>query len=231
MNSSQADRPGSIAVNADNTRAIAGAVFWLILLAIWQPKVADAFLLLGPLVIVPLGLRRLMALSTQQRDCAIFHTGRILQFPAAIVFSAGWMVDSEMARKWCAIPWTIVTSLFAFSAVRIIARRRHMTVSEFIQCAAMLFIAVGGGWALFYRIEYRPFDFPIGIVKLTAIHFHYAGFALPVIAAEILDSEPVDLSLAIGLSITLGIPLVALGITYSPVIELIGAVVLALGCL
>lgn len=231
MNSSATKQTQAITVDADKTRAIAGAVFWLVLLAIVRPEVADAFLLLGPLVIVPLGLSRLKALSSQQSDCGIFYTGRVLQFPAAIVFGVGWMVESDVARSWCVIPWTVVTSLFAFSAVRIISRRRKMTVSEFLQCAALLFIAVGGGWALFYRIEYCAFDFPIGIVKLTAIHFHYAGFALPVIAAEVLNSESPDVSLPVGLSITLGIPLVALGITFSPVIELIGALVLALGCL
>lgn len=216
-------------MNADIVRSVAGAVLWGGVAT--QVDLADAFLILAPLVIVPLGLRLLCSATTQHSDCAIFHTARILQFPAAVLFAVGWLATSDVVQHWCAIPWMLATCLFAASAVRIICRRRQMSIADFTLCAAMMFIAVGGGWALFYRLQYQPFGFPLAIVKLTAIHLHYAGFALPIILAETTENERPDLALSIALCVTLGIPIVAIGITLSPVVELLGALILALGCL
>ena len=48
--------------------------------------------------------------------------------------------------------------------------------------AGLVYLAVGGVWTVIARAGLRPLGFPDLIVLLTAVHFHYAGFALPVLA-------------------------------------------------
>jgi hypothetical protein len=82
------------------------------------------------------------------------------------------------------------------------------------------------------RFGFRPLDFDPVIVLLTAIHFHYAGFALPLVtglAARRLDSGTARLAAA---GVIAGVPLVAIGITSTqlkagPLIESLAAWVLA----
>ena len=74
------------------------------------------------------------------------------------------------------------------------------------------------------------------IVLLTAIHFHYAGFALPLLAGEALRDRPSRLGTIGGCLILAGVPMVAIGITttqlgYPGWIESTSAMTLATGSL
>jgi hypothetical protein len=77
----------------------------------------------------------------------------------------------------------------------------------------------------------NPQDFSDAIVLLTAVHFHYAGFVLPISAGLVvrsLQERRIDqLMLA---AILLGVPLVGVGISFSPHVEVAAALLLALGC-
>ena len=79
----------------------------------------------------------------------------------------------------------------------------------------LVFLCVGGGWALLDRAGVRPLNFESVIVLLTAIHFHYAGFALPLLTGLAGRAHPGKLSLIAILGIIAGVPLVATGITTS----------------
>ncbi|HEX8921557.1 MAG TPA: YndJ family transporter, partial [Pyrinomonadaceae bacterium] len=73
------------------------------------------------------------------------------------------------------------------------------------------------------------------IVLLTAIHFHYAGFAAPIIVGmtgRMLVDEDVRARRLLWIScvaVITGTPLVAAGITFSPGLALVGACVIAVG--
>jgi YndJ-like protein len=96
----------------------------------------------------------------------------------------------------------------------------------------LIYLAIGGAWAVSDRLGFRPLDFDPVIVLLTAIHFHYAGFALPLVtglAARRLDGGTARLAAA---GVIAGVPLVAIGITSTqlkagPLIESLAAWVLA----
>jgi YndJ-like protein len=72
---------------------------------------------------------------------------------------------------------------------------------------------LGSGWALLDRLSLRPLDFEPAIVLLTAIHFHYAGFVLPLLTGILLQDEKGMLARVAGVGVLVGIPLVAIGIT------------------
>ncbi|MCI0359078.1 MAG: YndJ family protein, partial [Planctomycetaceae bacterium] len=115
--------------------------------------------------------------------------------------------------------------------------------------AAMLFLSVGGGWAVISRAGLRPKDFSDAIVLLTAVHFHYAGFVLPVVAglsasdmerrrAEQTPSPQPSpnrrgrlVDRVMLAAIIAGVPLVGVGISLSPDLEVAAAILLTLGCM
>jgi hypothetical protein len=74
------------------------------------------------------------------------------------------------------------------------------------------------------------------IVLLTAVHFHFAGFAAPVLAGlagrVLVRSPSISKAFAVAVVCILsGTPLVAAGITFSPRLALIGAIVISAGLL
>jgi uncharacterized protein (UPF0548 family) len=93
---------------------------------------------------------------------------------------------------------------------------------------------VGGAWTVASRWGLEPMGFREPIVLLTGVHFHYTGFALPILtglAAASLRRLPAPLAVA---GVVLGVPLVAAGITVGrsvPVVELSAAWFLAVTCL
>jgi hypothetical protein len=46
----------------------------------------------------------------------------------------------------------------------------------------MLYLPIGGAWLVASRLGIQPLGFGDTIVLLTAVHFHFAGFAAPVLA-------------------------------------------------
>ena len=56
--------------------------------------------------------------------------------------------------------------------------------------AATGFLFVGAAFALADRADLRPFDFSATIILLTAVHFHFAGFALVLAGALAWRARP-----------------------------------------
>ena len=77
--------------------------------------------------------------------------------------------------------------------------------------AAVAFLAVGATFATIDRLGARPFDFASEIILLTAVHFHFAGFVLPLAGALAYARRPGRwLEIALG-AVVVGIPITALG--------------------
>lgn len=163
---------------------------------------AEALLLMGPWLLVPLGLpesrrhrpARLLAAGTLTLALALPHG-----VPAAVL-SLPWLV------------WTLREAAYA------VAERPRGAVA-WCGASAWLFLGVGAAWALADRAGLRPLGFDPVIVRLTAIHFHHAGFTAPLIAAWVAagtaghGSGPAG-KIVCALMIA-GVPLTALGITAS----------------
>jgi hypothetical protein len=99
----------------------------------------------------------------------------------------------------------------------------------------MGFLAIGGGWLLVSRSGLHPGGFSPTIVELTAVHFHFAGFAATLMAAltvASLAARPLAQRIAVAGAylVVAGIPIVAAGITvaFQPA-ALVGAALLAGG--
>jgi hypothetical protein len=98
----------------------------------------------------------------------------------------------------------------------------------------MLYLPVGAAWLLASRLGIQPVGFGDTIVLLTAVHFHFAGFAAPLLAGMAGRALDQSGSLSRVFSLTViciigGTPLVAAGITFSPRLALIGAAIISAG--
>ena len=95
--------------------------------------------------------------------------------------------------------------------------------------AAVGFLAVGAVFAVTDRLGIQPFGFSAAIILLTAVHFHYAGFVLPLAGALAWTRRPTRwLELALG-AVVVGIPITALGFFGLPVANWMGAMLTAAG--
>jgi hypothetical protein len=196
-------------------------------------------LLLAVLVLVPLGLRLSDDPARGPRAQRLLKAAQWLQPAAAISLGASFALEQSWLAAWLALPWFAVTLLLAGVGVLDAYRRGWRLDGQAGFTAGLLFIPVGGSWAVISRAGLRPQDFSHAIVLLTAVHFHYAGFVLPIVAGLAASNQADNLPrLRVGLvcdrfmlaAIILGVPLVGVGISLSPHVEIAGAVLLAIGC-
>lgn len=193
---------------------------WLITLlsaSIWatwwwtcSPPLTTALLMAGPLLMVPLGLIADRGVHTPWRDGGFW-----LQLPAALLLLVSMSMPQGLSATLLALPWLLVTLfLGAHGLARLLPRHRH-TPAELCIDAAYVFIVVGGVWTVLDRLGARPLGYDPLIVQLTAIHFHFAGYILPLLAGLLGRSRAQGTPRIVAIGILGGIPLVAGGLVLS----------------
>ncbi|HEX8773918.1 MAG TPA: YndJ family protein [Pyrinomonadaceae bacterium] len=219
-----------------------GALLWLALLFTASPDPFDlhiikALLLLGVLVVVPLGLSLVATPDRYGRHSVFYRLALVAQPVGALTAVCSFFFRQGMIAALLASVWLIVTILIAlYGIVRFLPRGAARTEEVAID-AGLIYVAVGGGWFVLSRAGTQPLGFGDTIVLLTAIHFHYAGFAAPILVGMAGRALPDGakgarrLSGIICAAVILGTPLVALGITFSPAVALAGTCLIALGLL
>lgn len=146
------------------------------------------------------------------------------------------------------LAWVLSTLVAALWALARIFRRGLGPIEELAIDMGQLYLPVGALWLLAARGGYEPLGFREPVVTFTANHFHFAGFAAPVVAGLMgraigLRRHPDRPSeaiagarwrqlgkISIGVVIA-GIPLVAAGIQFSRALEAPAALLLGLGML
>lgn len=167
----------------------------------------------------------------------VFRKVHVLQFPAAGLLLASCVVPEGGAAALLVAPWiTLTTTLAGVGGYRLL-RRGFRPLGSLCQDAGLVFIAVGGAWTLADRLGLHPLGFSTDIVQLTAVHFHFAGLVLPIVAGLIVQEFPSSrIAATSGWGVLAGVPLVAVGITSSQLgqthaLEFFAALVLAGGAM
>ena len=154
-----------------------------------------------------------------------------LVLPAAALLIIAFRLQAGPMAALLTLPWVAVTGVTALIAGmrwmhdpdRLRPDLRHATD------AAVVFLAVGAIFALTDRLGIRPFGFSSAIILLTAVHFHFAGFVLPLAGALAWTRRPSRwLELALG-AVVFGIPITALGFLGLPLANWIGSMFTAAG--
>jgi hypothetical protein len=184
--------------------------------------------LLAPLVLVPLGYRLLEVAAPGSGPPVI--AVRLLPVGAGLLL-VSFLIPSGFFAAVLATPWLAITAWTALVAGARLARDpaplqpdvRHATD------ASVAFLAVGATFAVIDRLGVQPFGFSTAVTLLTAVHFHFAGFVLPLAGALAFARRPSRwLEVALGVVIV-GIPVTALGFLGLPLANWVGAVLTASG--
>jgi hypothetical protein len=224
------------------TSAAVGAVAWV---ALWfvglgstdETLLIERLFLLAPLVTVPLGLALSAAPDRRGRTGWAFRSAGVLQGPAAAALIVSFRLAAGARAELFAVPWALVTFLVALHGATRLLPRGTVALEETCIDAGLLYLPIGGVWLLYARLGAQPLGFGTTIVLLTAVHFHFAGFAAPIIAGvagRVVGHAPRGLRRAYQISawsVIAGPPLLAVGITVSPLMEIVTALVLAGGLL
>ena len=190
--------------------AVLGALLWGAWWWSTEPLLITALLMFGPLVAIPLGLFGDQGVRSSWRDAAA-----ALQLPAALALLVSVSQPAGWSATLLALPWLVITVLLtAHGLARLLPRDRHPPAELCID-AAYLFVLVGGVWAILDRMGAQPLGYTPLMVQLTAVHFHFAGFALPLLAGLLGRARPGGTPALVAAGVLAGIPLVAGGIVFS----------------
>jgi hypothetical protein len=227
---------GSLRIHtyAEGSAAV-GTVVWLVIVA---SRAADAhalgnvelFLALAFLVVVPLCLR---LLSTPRRDGthSFWYRAVVYAQPVTAASAVGALFVGSGPAAGPALLWFFFTVFVAVFGLWRLLPRGFRPAEELLLDAGALYLPVGGFWFLASRAGANPLGFGDIIVALTAVHFHYAGFVLPVLlglTGRVLvrrsKTSRAFAPAAYGVVFSPG--LIGLGIAFSPFLELVGVAVL-----
>lgn len=206
---------------------------------------ASGILLLGPLLVVPLGLRLLKQAEVISIETGYRSPAAMIWLIAVVSLACSFSQPAGPVAASLAAPWLIVTLLLALLGARHMLREVRDLDAQLALVAALMLLAVGGGWTLISRAGLRPANFSAEIVLLTGVHFHYAGFALPILTGWTVRqlqngtspsrfwSSSLGTMVRRGLiaSVVAGVPLVGMGITFSPLLEVLASGLLTLAAL
>ena len=230
---------------AISTRAVSGTTLvgtgvWCLSLGLSRTGLCpltmiEQLFLLAPLVVVPQGLALTGRLAFSDQPPWLFRAGRVLQPWAALLAVAAFYLPPGVAAAWLASGWMLVTVLLGLAGIpflqRIFAKPERAGFE-----AVLLYLPVGGIWLLISRLGHEPLGLDEPIILLTAVHFHFSGFAACVYAAcasQVLrlhrDRAGVLFHFA-NLGVIGGTFLVAIGFLLSPEIKL-AAILLYAGSL
>lgn len=201
----------------------------------------EALVALALLLVVPLGARLAAGDGATARALA-----RAAPF-VGLVGAASFLLEPSALAALLAGAWLATTLALAGVALGRIARRGLGPIEEAAVDLGHLYLPVGAIWLVASRGSLSPLGFHEPIVLFTAAHFHFAGFAAPVVmglagrelALRRAPSAPGPVAsrgwaglYAASTGITLfGVPLVAAGITVGPALERPAAALLALAML
>jgi hypothetical protein len=193
--------------------------------------ILELLFLFAVLVVVPLGLD-LTRVVNPDGDTVLFRAARSLQpFAALTVVTAFWLPPGRVAALLTA-PWAVFALTLALSRSARLLPQGKRSSTRWIASVAFVDLLVGSGWLFLSRAGIRPMGFLEPIVLLTAVHFHFSGFAAALIAASALrlfERHAIDAAYlwrVVWLVAVLPFVL-ALGIAFSPALRSLAALALS----
>ncbi|MFC6756660.1 MULTISPECIES: YndJ family protein [Haloarcula] len=215
--------PAVRGVAVPDASALLGTAVWVGAVLAGTLGTVPRALALAPLVLVPLGVGMagrapFPGLAGQCLRAAVW-----LQPVGALGFTASLAlaVDGTTAATLAA-PWLLVTGLLGLAALVRTLDRGGLALPETAIDAGLAYVSVGAVALLLYHLN-TTFWFGSTIILLTAVHFHYAGFVLPVVTGLTGRSGHLDSTrwqALVGV-ILLGPAIIAVGISFSPLVEVV----------
>jgi len=167
--------------------AILGGILWAALLAasrlhFVRLTTIELLFLLAPLVVVPMGLELCTRFVRAEQLGVSLRIVRWFQLPAALCAVVAFWRPASIAAAMLALPWLCFGGFMGGVALLNLVRGGVKKLNVACVTTSFLYLPVGCAWLIASRIGMSPMDFQEPIVLLTAVHFHFAGFAAPLLA-------------------------------------------------
>ena len=219
--------------------ALGGGIVWLALVAtrlvgLTRLSLIDLLFLLAPLVIAPLGLA-LIAFDEGLPRVLLRATIRV-QPAGAVLAVVAFLLPIGLPAAILSTIWLLVCGIAALGALAHLIQGRSLHPERLATAAAVGFMAFGAIWLVLSRAGVAPIGLSPIIVEMTAVHFHFTGFAATLMAALLLtrlrEERGVARQVAMAASLLLvaGSPVLAMGwATPIHVLQVAGAILVATG--
>ncbi|MFV9833104.1 YndJ family protein [Bacillus stercoris] len=182
-------------------------------------SVAEALVLLSILFFVP-GIFPFVFRQSQLRAAQFIEYGLIHCYPAAAFFAVLALV-TEIGGF--ALIWWIYTVFIALYAILRLWETKIHRIEETSVLFGLIYLAGGGFWFFAYADHLQIMQFAPLIILLTAVHFHYSAFLIPIFNGLLGRTIRKHRMLYSWITwvILLSPLLIALGITYSKTLDVI----------
>ncbi len=198
------------------------------------------FIILSAILItVPLGFN----LLCNEYDVANQSTIRVFRLsllPAGVLAAISFTLSKGALSGLMICPWFLVTFITALSGLKFLKKNGFYNPVDLCIGFSQIYLFIGGLWLLADRLGMVVLNFSSAITLLTGMHFHYAGFITTLIVAQV-GKYLLENSLYNGwkrrfylfavTGVIVATPLIAAGITAFPLLEMIGAYLLAIALL
>jgi YndJ-like protein len=168
--------------------ALLGSLLWASLAAAagWGHAplgIIELLFLFAPLVVVPLGLALAQAV-VPPRFPAPEAAVQLAQPLAAIFAVTSFWLSPGKSAALLAAPWAILCLWISLVGLLTLFGTDRSPTAIAVNIGRMD-LAVAAAWLLASRSGMRPLGFQEPIILLTAIHFHFTGFATAILAGTL----------------------------------------------
>jgi hypothetical protein len=214
-----------------------GASFWLALaLASFSSRIhigiIEVLFLLGPWMVVPLGADLIRGAGSSS---AMDYVRDWAFFTAALLTTVSFFDSNRVAAAWLSSSWLLICAAFAGDGLRRFVTSGTKSFAQFCFAIGEGYLLVAGIWLVASRAGISLFSFHEPVVLLTAVHFHFAGFASAVLAGlahQAFAGRGGQRILRCALAmVVLGPGVLGLAFFAGPKAKLVGALVFASGLL
>ncbi|MDM5188070.1 YndJ family protein [Bacillus sp. DX4.1] len=196
-----------------------GLICYIIFLIVEWPRLhpVESIILLSILLFIPMSF---CIVDKHKRDGSILPLHRFvsLLYPVAAISAMLAFVTNQF---FFAIIWFIYIGIVALFGVSRLLERGWRPLEETAIDSGFIYLFLGGFWFLASVANIPIMQFSSDIVLLTAAHFHYSAFLLPLSAGLLgrKQQKKNKLYVVITFIIVISPMTVALGITYSRAFE------------
>lgn len=213
--------PTVYGIDVTDLSAVVGATIWTAVTLSGGLGSIERALALAPLVLVPLCAGMAATPPFDGVAGRFYDAGVLLQPVGAILLVASLVAPSGGLAAALAVPWVLVTGLLGLAGAVRALNRGPRPIAETVIDAGLAYATVGAV-ALVASHLGVTFRFSPVVVLLTAVHFHYAGFVLPVVTGLVGRCGETSRYRALAGVVLVGPAIVAVGISFSPAVELVG---------
>ncbi|MGA8223878.1 MAG: YndJ family transporter [Candidatus Acidiferrales bacterium] len=193
----------------------------------------EILFLAGPGLVVPIAATLVPPVSGSKLAEGLRTLQNSLTLPAAGLAGVSFFFPAGARAGILASAWLVVCVLVAGEGLLRLVSSARDSFAQLCFAVGQIYLVVGGSWLVISRLGLHPFGFEEPIVLLTAVHFHFAGFASCVLAGlayeRLRDAPWVKILRAALVGVVAGPGILCLAFLVGPKLKIVAALLIVAG--